>query len=109
MKTIPNRFTEFELTNEELYIATRFNQLQLALIQSLLSQAAQRKTILKVDLTNELITKDEAITRFVQQEAELQGEIGVYEHLLTLHRDTEAPKAEEAQKEASIQKPQTRS
>lgn len=96
-KMIPSRFTEFEFTAKELFIATRFSELQLMLIQTLVAQAANKKLNLTYDSKDPLL--------FAQQEAEAQGEMGAYEYLLSLHTDTVAPPAEEEQQVATVAKP----
>lgn len=91
---VVNRFTQWEFTNAELYAATRFSELQLMLIQSLAADAAVRKTNTRFDPTNP--------TAFAQEEAEIQGELGAYEHLISMHADLEAPEATVEQAKAEI-------
>lgn len=94
---IPTAFTEWEFTQKEAYAATRFSELNLMLIQSLAAKAAQRRLNVKFDPLNP--------TLFAQEEAELQGEIGAYQHLLLLATETEVPEAQYEQEKADISKP----
>lgn len=96
MRQIPNRFHEWEFDKKEAYIATRFSQFNLALIQTLIAQAAIRRTNLNYDPTNHL--------NFIQQEAEIKGEIGALEHLLMLATETTAPDATEEAAPADVSK-----
>ena len=82
-RQITNSFTEYELTSEELYLATRFTDLQIMLIQSLLSKTSQLKLRVRIDTT--------ALQESLQQEASLAGQIDAYEHLLALYTDTSNP------------------
>lgn len=91
---IATKFTEFEFTEAELYAATRFSAIQLMLIQTLIAQAATRKVNLKYDAANPIL--------FAQQEAELQGEIGAYEHLFVLATESSAPEAEKEGSKADV-------
>lgn len=84
-KQVPNRFTEWELTEKEAYVATRFTQLNLMLIQTLIAQTANRKVNLKYDAKDPIA--------FAQQEAEITGELEAYEHLLMLATETQVPEA----------------
>lgn len=81
------KFTAFDFTQEEFYAATRLSQLNLMLIQNLAAEAVEAKAALKIDLTSGK-SHQEAAVQFIQQEAELQGQIGAYEHLLMLASDT---------------------
>lgn len=91
---VATRFTKWEFTNAELYAASRFSQLQLMLIQSLVADAAIRKNNLTYDPANSV--------NFAQQEAEATGEISAYEYLLMLATDSQAPEASEAEAKAEI-------
>ncbi len=84
-RPITNTFSEFEFTTEEFYQATRFSQLSLHLIQTLLAQTAAQRLSLKVD------TKDP--TEWIQAEAALKGTMEAYENLLDLFATTEAPQS----------------
>lgn len=94
---VPTQFTAWEFTQAELYAATRFSQLQLMLIQTLIAQAAQRKVNLKYDPSDPL--------SFAQQEAEATGEISAYEWLMLLHTNTEVPSVEEEGTKADVSNP----
>lgn len=104
-KPVPTRFTEYEFSQAEFYTATRFSPLNLMLIQTLLSQDAQEKNNLKVDLSIPGKTREQAVDEFLQREAELQGSMRAYEHLLSLFRETEAPQSEQSEQKADIPKP----
>lgn len=95
-KQVPTRFTEWEFTTKEAYVATRFTELNLMLIQTLIAQAAVRRTNLHYD--------PKEPEKFMQQEAEITGEIGAYEHLLTLFSDSVAPVADKQDEKADISK-----
>lgn len=75
MQILPNDFTSYELTEEELNEALNFTVAQKAHLQNLLSDAAISKLNLHYDATNPLV--------FAQQEAELTGQIGILRHLLS--------------------------
>lgn len=90
-----NSFTEFTFTQEELFAATRFSTLQLMLIQTLASRAAQDRLEIMYDPVNPV--------KFAQQEAESKGEIGAYNNLLMLYNNTEAPVAAAAKAEVNFQ------
>jgi len=77
---LPNRFTQYHLSSEELSTASEFSTLQLQLFQNLLAEAALQKLSL-------LYTPGEPLL-YAQQEAELQGKIGILEYLLTLASST---------------------
>lgn len=82
-KQIPTRFTEWEFTEKEKYIATRFSEFNLMLFQTLIAQEAAKRLNLAYDPAKPL--------DFLQQEAEIKGAIGAYEHLLLLATDTTVP------------------
>lgn len=98
-KQVVTRFTAYEFTQAEVFSATRFSDLSVMLIQTLIAEAAIRRTNLHYDSANP--------TNFLQQEAEIAGEIGILEHLLTLMLDTPAPEKETAQEKADVAKPAT--
>lgn len=89
---VSNAFTEFEFTTAEWYEATRFNTLQLMLIQTLLAKAATKRINVAIDPDNKTS---------LQEEAALKGEMGAFEYLLTLFSDTEAPAVEDENKPAA--------
>lgn len=91
---VATRFTQWEFTNAELFAASRFSQLQLMLIQSLIADAAIRKNNLTFDPQNAV--------NFAQQEAEATGEISAYEHLLMLATELTPPEASESEAKADI-------
>jgi len=72
-----NLFESYELTPEEIVTATNFTVLQKAYIQNLLSEAAHGRLNLTYD--------HEHPEKFLQAEAEKQGEIGVLRFLLTIN------------------------
>lgn len=88
-RPISNAFTEFEFTQAEWYAATRFNEMQLMLFQTMLARAATRRV-------NINITPDDK--RSLQEEAEIKGEMGAYESMLAMYTDTEAPVPEDENK-----------
>lgn len=92
-RPVATPFTKFEFTNEEFFAATRFSETQLMLIQTLLADAAIRRINLKVNPSD---------LSSLQEEAEVKGEIGAYQHLLNLFTDTPMPEASEAQKQADV-------
>lgn len=91
---VSNRFTEFEFTNEELYGASRFTQLQLMLLQSLSAKAASNRLGLVVD--------PDKISSFLQAEAALKGEQDAYDYLMVLSETVEPPTPGEAQQKSSV-------
>jgi hypothetical protein len=91
---VATRFTKWEFSEKEAYVASRFTQLNMMLIQSLIADEALRKTNLTFDAANP--------TNFAQQEAEIVGAMRAYEHLLLLATETEAPVASEENKPADI-------
>lgn len=91
-KPISNAFTEFEFTQAEWYAATRFNELQLMAFQTLLSRAASRR--LNINITP-------GDNRSLQEEAEIKGEMGAYEQLLSFYTDVTAPEVEDENKPAA--------
>lgn len=91
-RPISNAFTEFEFTQTEWYAATRFSDLQLMLLQTLLARAASRRL-------NVNVTPDDK--RSLQEEAEIKGEMSAYTDLMTMFTDTEAPAVEDENKPAA--------
>jgi len=73
--SLPNKFSQYALSLEELALAAQFTTLQRYFIQNEIAIAAQEKIALKFDPQNPL--------SFAQQEAELAGKIGILEYLLT--------------------------
>lgn len=92
-KQVTNQFTEFEFTQAEMYAATRFSDLQLMLIQTLIARDARQRVNLKID-PNDL--------RSLQEEAGLKGSIGAYEYLIYLATETPAPSAETGNQSAEL-------
>ena len=72
----PSAFTKYELTEEEMKLATSLNICTLALLQNLAAAAAEKRLALAPDGAK--------LHEFLQQEAELKGEIGAYQYLLAL-------------------------
>lgn len=66
-----------------MYVATRFTDLQIMLLQSLLSQSAQKRLKIKIDTNN--------LQASLQEEAAIAGEISTYEYLLSLYTDIPNP------------------
>lgn len=98
-KLIATRFTSYEFTAAELYSATRYSDLTVMLIQTLIATAALRRTNITFDPADTI--------NFAQQEAEIKGEIGILEHLLTLMVDTLPPEVETSQQQVDVSKPAT--
>lgn len=71
---VPNSFTSYKLTSEEVRAGSILTSNQIQVIQNLISEAAEEKISLKYDPQNPLV--------FVQREAELQGQIGILKFLL---------------------------
>lgn len=69
------RFTSWNLDPLEFRRGCTYNDLQVKVIQNLICQAALEKVSLTYDPLNSMA--------FVQREAELQGQIGILEFLLT--------------------------
>jgi hypothetical protein len=88
---IATRFTKFEFTESELFAASRFNEMQLMLFQTLIASAAESKVNLTLDFKEEGVDKETAVILHAQRQGELIGEIRAYEHLLLLYSDTSAP------------------
>lgn len=86
-KQIANQFTEFEFTNAEMFAATRFSELQLMLLQTLIARDARTRVNLLVK-PNDLSS--------LQEEAALKGSITAMEYLLHLATETPNPTAEES-------------
>lgn len=90
---VPTRFTKFEFSEKEYFVATRFTEMNLMLIQTMLAEAAEELTNLKIDLLEETTDKESAVLLFAQRQAELIGKIGAYENLILLSTDTKEPVA----------------
>lgn len=76
---VPNSFSTYSLTAEELAVGSQLTELNLRVIQNLISESAEEKLALKYDPQNPLA--------FVQREAELQGQIGVLKYLVAQHQE----------------------
>lgn len=72
---VPNDFTSYTFTEEELANAKILNPLQQMYLQTRLSEKAMQKVSLKVDSKN--------IESFLQEEAYLQGQIEFIQELLS--------------------------
>lgn len=79
-KQVDSTFTKFDLSEEEVIVATNLPSLTLMFLQTMLANAAEKKINLTFDPTNPLV--------FAQQEAELTGEIGVLRTLLDTAADS---------------------
>lgn len=86
-----NKFTAFEFTQEELFAATRFTQLNLMLIQTLIAEAMEERSELAIDLSPPGETLESANIKFLQREAAIKGKQDALEHLLMLATQTELP------------------
>jgi hypothetical protein len=71
---IPGVISTYSLTEPEERAGSVFSQEQIYVIQNLLANCAAEKIALTFDPTNPQL--------FIQQEAELQGKIGVLRYLL---------------------------
>ncbi len=74
-------FQSWILSPKELLQGSILTQLQKQCIQNQISAAAAEKTLLKYD-------PDSAL-KFLQREAELQGQIGALQYLITLSEEAE--------------------
>lgn len=81
MHQATNTFTSYILTKEEEIQGATFTNLNLAVLQNELALCAQEKLSLKFDTTDTL--------SFVQQEAELQGKIGILQYLIAQHHEVQ--------------------
>ena len=72
---IPSKFTKYNLTHDELLSGKILTDTQRMVISNLLADIASEKLTLKYDPLNPYL--------FVQQEAELQGQLGILDLLLT--------------------------
>lgn len=70
----PNIFTAYTLTEEEIAAGSVLSELQMAVLQNDLAEAAQQKVHLKVNSAN--------VTEFIQKEAELAGRILILTYVL---------------------------
>lgn len=77
MQLLPNTFTLYSFTSEEEIIANTFSEIQLARLRNELALVAQEKVNLKYDPEHPM--------QFLQQEAELQGKMGVLNYLIQAH------------------------
>lgn len=77
-----NSFTSYTLTEQELLIGSVLTSLQKCCIQNQLADLAERKLNLKFDPAHPQI--------FLQEEAELQGNLNALRYLLTLSESAES-------------------
>lgn len=75
-RLVPNRFSSWELDQQEKLQAAMLTDLQAKHIQNLICEAATEKNALTFDPQNP--------QQFLQKEAELQGQIGILEYLLAV-------------------------
>lgn len=94
-KPVANKFTSYEFTQAELFAATRFSDLQLMLIQTLIAKDAEQRVNMKIT-PNDLAS--------LQEEAALKGSIEAMEYLLYLAAETPNPTAEESGQTADVDK-----
>jgi hypothetical protein len=73
---IPSTFTRYKLTPEEQENGQTLTTMNLYAIQNFICDAAEEKLALKFDPTNPM--------QFAQREAELQGQIGILQLLVSL-------------------------
>lgn len=71
-------FIKYNLTPDEFKVGCTFSPEQRAVLQNLISDAAEEKVTLTYDPENPL--------KFTQVEAELQGKIGILKYLLELSK-----------------------
>jgi hypothetical protein len=79
---ISNTFTSYSLTSEELQQGSILTSLQKQCIQNQISALAEQKLRLKYDPVNPMT--------FLQEEAELQGQLIALQYLFTLSEAAEA-------------------
>jgi hypothetical protein len=75
---IPNTFATYALSDEEVAAGSVLSELQIAVLQNDLAEAAQQKVQLKVDSNN--------VTEFIQKEAELAGRILLLSYIIARSR-----------------------
>ena len=73
-RVIPNIFTSYVLTPDELKSGQSLSLVQIRVMQNLMSEAAQERVNLIYDPLNPLL--------FVQRDAELKGQIGILTYLI---------------------------
>ena len=73
-----NRFTSWSLSPEEVKAGSILTDLQVKVLQNQLAEIASEKISLVYDASNPL--------KFAQREAELQGQMGIIEYLLSQHQ-----------------------
>jgi hypothetical protein len=83
MKILPNSFTRYSLTSEELQRGQILTPENSYVIQNLISDIAEEKLSLKYDPQNPI--------DFAQREAELQGQLGILKMLLELSYSAQFP------------------
>lgn len=75
-RELNNSFTRYKLTDEEIIRGQVLTTENAHVIQNLIADAAESKLNLKFDPTNSMA--------FVQEEAELQGQLGILRLLLDM-------------------------
>ncbi len=75
MTPVTNNFTTYELTPDEDKASKDFTPCQLAMLQNLLVEVMQNKVSLVVDASD--------MSSYIQQEAEMQGQISILQHLIS--------------------------
>lgn len=83
---VATSFTRFDLSQTEWEEGSRLSSLQLAVIQNLIAVSAEEKIRLRYDPQNPLL--------FAQQEAELQGKIGILTYLIECSKSVSQPQVE---------------
>jgi len=71
---VPSTFESYALTEDELRVATRFSELQRAMLHNLRTSYALQRL--------EILYDPQKPTKFMQEEAELKGSIAVLTYLL---------------------------
>lgn len=66
--------TRYDLTDQEQTVGSIFTQEQMYVLQNLLADLSEEKINLKVDSAS--------FNSYIQQEAELQGKIGIIKYLI---------------------------
>jgi hypothetical protein len=78
---IPNTFSSYNLTEQELKLGAQLSSLNVAVIQNLRSTIAEEKL-------NLVFTPNDVLS-YTQQEAYLKGQLDILQHLLTSNEDSQ--------------------
>lgn len=82
MRQLPNSFTSYALTPQELKEGSILNVGQIMCIQNQIAQLAEQKLAMKYNPASPM--------EFLQQEAELQGGLNALRYLLTLSENAQS-------------------